>query len=174
MARQICTIAGQVPGTLGFSAGNMKTSSIKFDYMFCCDTHGEHYDWNCPICDDTKSKKVYYDFGAPCRCPGIKDENIILRRLLWLNHGHTGQYGDDGEMQAAIRNEGVPSAGVRQIDQSIGHVALGRFLGMRRSASTWLYNAARLLLSSSPSILQQFSCGWIGDWKKIPKKREFF
>jgi len=25
----------------------------------------------------------------------------ILRELLWLNHGHTGQYGDDGEMQCA-------------------------------------------------------------------------
>jgi len=31
-----------------------------------------------------------------------KDEEIIaLRKLLWLNHGHTGQYGDDGEMQCA-------------------------------------------------------------------------
>jgi len=43
--------------------------------------------------------------------------------------------------------------------------------GMPRSASTWLYNAARLLLSSSPSISQQFSCGWIGDWENIPKKK---
>jgi hypothetical protein len=25
----------------------------------------------------------------------------ILRELLWLNHGHTGLYGDDGEMQCA-------------------------------------------------------------------------
>jgi hypothetical protein len=42
--------------------------------------------------------------------------------------------------------------------------------GMQRSASTWLYNAARLLLTSSPSVAEQFSCGWIGDWKQIPKK----
>ncbi len=27
-----------------------------------------------------------------------KDE-FILRRLLWSMHGHTGQYGDDGELQ---------------------------------------------------------------------------
>ena len=26
-------------------------------------------------------------------------EAMILRRLLWLNHGHKGIYGDDGEMQ---------------------------------------------------------------------------
>ena len=28
------------------------------------------------------------------------DEDImILREMLWRNHGHTGMYGDDGEMQ---------------------------------------------------------------------------
>ena len=31
----------------------------------------------------------------------MSGENIILRRMLWLNHGHSGQYGDDGEMQCA-------------------------------------------------------------------------
>ena len=31
-----------------------------------------------------------------------KDEQIMaLRELLWKNHGHTGQYGDDGEMQCS-------------------------------------------------------------------------
>lgn len=29
----------------------------------------------------------------------ILEENHILRRMLWLNHGHKGMYGDDGEMQ---------------------------------------------------------------------------
>jgi len=30
------------------------------------------------------------------------EENMILRRLLWLYHGHKeGLYGDDGEMQCA-------------------------------------------------------------------------
>jgi hypothetical protein len=31
----------------------------------------------------------------------VQEENKILRELLWLNHGHTGMYGDDGEMQCA-------------------------------------------------------------------------
>lgn len=26
---------------------------------------------------------------------------MILRKLLWLNHGHDNLYGDDGEMQCA-------------------------------------------------------------------------
>lgn len=26
-------------------------------------------------------------------------EILTLRRMLWLNHGHKGMYGDDGEMQ---------------------------------------------------------------------------
>jgi len=30
-----------------------------------------------------------------------KQEAITFRRMLWLNHGHTGMYGDDGEMQCA-------------------------------------------------------------------------
>src|SRR5210317_631864 len=42
--------------------------------------------------------------------------------------------------------------------------------GMQRSASTWLYNAARLVLTSSPSVAEKFSCGWIGDWQQIPKQ----
>ncbi len=29
-------------------------------------------------------------------------ENDILRRLLWLNHGCTHLYGDDGEMQCNV------------------------------------------------------------------------
>jgi len=42
--------------------------------------------------------------------------------------------------------------------------------GMERSASTWLYNAARLLISNSPELALHFSYGWIGDWNQIPKK----
>ena len=43
--------------------------------------------------------------------------------------------------------------------------------GMSRSASTWLYNAARLLVSGSPEQAKEFSCGWVGDLKTLPKKR---
>ena len=40
--------------------------------------------------------------------------------------------------------------------------------GMPRSASTWLFNAARILLSDA--IGEEFSCGWIGDLNRIPQK----
>ena len=30
-----------------------------------------------------------------------EEDAIIFRELLWMNHGHTGMYGDDGEMQCA-------------------------------------------------------------------------
>jgi hypothetical protein len=42
--------------------------------------------------------------------------------------------------------------------------------GMPRSGSTWLYNAARLLIKGSFGSKNNFSCGWIGDWNDIPKK----
>ena len=29
----------------------------------------------------------------------MENENLILRKLVWLNHGCVGLYGDDGEMQ---------------------------------------------------------------------------
>lgn len=34
----------------------------------------------------------------------VRSENQILRRLLWLRHGHeiAALYGDDGEMQCAL------------------------------------------------------------------------
>ncbi len=43
--------------------------------------------------------------------------------------------------------------------------------GMSRSASTWLYNATRLVLCSSDERANDFSCGWVDDLQKIPKKR---
>ena len=32
----------------------------------------------------------------------MTEDERILRELLWLNHGHMGLYGDDGEMQCGI------------------------------------------------------------------------
>lgn len=32
-------------------------------------------------------------------CLNLLDENIAFREALWLRHGHTRFYGDDGEMQ---------------------------------------------------------------------------
>ncbi len=31
----------------------------------------------------------------------LAKEIRILRKILWLSHGHTGMYGDDGEMQCS-------------------------------------------------------------------------
>lgn len=36
------------------------------------------------------------------RIAALEAENEALRRILWLNHGHAGLYGDDGEMQCGI------------------------------------------------------------------------
>jgi hypothetical protein len=40
--------------------------------------------------------------------------------------------------------------------------------GMPRSGSTWLYNAARLLLRAKEG--SRLGCGWIGDWQSMPRK----
>lgn len=40
--------------------------------------------------------------------------------------------------------------------------------GMTRSASTWLYNAARLLVSHS--VDTDISYGWINDFKHLPPR----
>ena len=37
--------------------------------------------------------------GYPQTVTDLAEEILILRRMLWLSHGHTGMYGDDGEMQ---------------------------------------------------------------------------
>jgi hypothetical protein len=43
--------------------------------------------------------------------------------------------------------------------------------GMPRSASTWMYNVLRLLLGAHPDIAGNLGCGWLGDWKTIPKRK---
>jgi hypothetical protein len=43
--------------------------------------------------------------------------------------------------------------------------------GMARSASTWMYNAIRLLLDAHPDIAGNLGCGWLGDWNSIPKRK---
>ncbi|MDT8386623.1 MAG: hypothetical protein RQ736_03870 [Thiogranum sp.] len=42
--------------------------------------------------------------------------------------------------------------------------------GMPRSASTWLYNAIRLVMLKQPNMANKFSSGWIGDLNKLPQK----
>lgn len=54
--------------------------------------------------------------------------------------------------------------------RTLGDSALILAASMPRSASTWLYNVARLLIARLPEAKDQFSCGWVGDWQAIPKK----
>jgi len=37
----------------------------------------------------------------PQRIVALAREIFTLRKMLWLNHGHKGMYGDDGEMQCS-------------------------------------------------------------------------
>ena len=53
-------------------------------------------------------KRYLLEAGHPQRivdlakeCDRLYQENKILRVLSWLNHGHIGLYGDDGEMQCS-------------------------------------------------------------------------
>lgn len=62
---------------------------------------------------------------------------------------------------------------VTHIDDShsLGESALICTVGMPRSASTWIYNATRLILGSVPSIANKLSYGWIGDFDSINKEK---
>ena len=64
------------------------------DGLLCCDRYGEK--WRDFIGDNA----VHALFDE---CLEVKNqltkEILTLRRMLWLNHGHKGMYGDDGEMQ---------------------------------------------------------------------------
>ena len=35
------------------------------------------------------------------RIVALAEEIYKLRKMLWLSHGHTGMYGDDGELQCS-------------------------------------------------------------------------
>src|SRR5262245_15346631 len=41
--------------------------------------------------------------------------------------------------------------------------------GMPRSGSTWLFNAARLLLRQTVAP-DELGSGWVGDWARLPKR----
>jgi hypothetical protein len=53
----------------------------------------------------------------------------------------------------------------------LGNNALVIAAGMPRSASTWLYNAAQLVLSADPEIAGDLSVGWIRDWEHLRDTR---
>ena len=43
--------------------------------------------------------------------------------------------------------------------------------GMPRSGSTWLYNATRLVLLSSPEFKDDLACGWIDDRNNLAESK---
>lgn len=46
-------------------------------------------------------EKYLTEMGHSGDLVAMADEILKLRQMLWQSHGHTGQYGDDGELQCA-------------------------------------------------------------------------
>ena len=48
------------------------------------------------------AKKIYeHNKALEARLKEAEEENLLSRCWMWMNHSHTGMYGDDGEMQCA-------------------------------------------------------------------------
>ncbi len=67
----------------------------------------------CAICGEPmppgEEMFKFHGFSGKCPKPPLPrpikvDENMLLRKLLWLMHGCTALYGDDGEMQCNCGN----------------------------------------------------------------------
>jgi hypothetical protein len=59
----------------------------------------------------------------------MTDEELTLRKLLWIRHGCSGLYGDDGEMQCGqclIDFKREPAADIEARFQQIGMEKLAR------------------------------------------------
>ena len=56
------------------------------------------------------------------------EENLSLRRLLWLYHGHQGLYGDDGEMQCAQCRLDYKRDDIETIEKHFNDLELKRML----------------------------------------------
>ena len=56
------------------------------------------------------------------------EENQILRRLLWLYHGHQGLYGDDGEMQCAECGLDYKRDEIELIEKHFNNIEMKRML----------------------------------------------
>lgn len=44
-------------------------------------------------------EQYLHNSAFPRELRSLAEEVLKLRSILWLNHGHKGMYGDDGEMQ---------------------------------------------------------------------------
>jgi len=56
------------------------------------------------------------------------EENMTLRKLLWLNHGHENLYGDDGEMQCPICMLDFKRDSVAKIEKRFDDIAFQHML----------------------------------------------
>lgn len=56
------------------------------------------------------------------------DENAVLRKLLWLNHGHQELYADDGEMQCPHCLLDFKRDPIERIQKRFGDMAFERML----------------------------------------------
>jgi hypothetical protein len=56
----------------------------------------------------------------------MKEENKILRKLLWLNHGHMELYGDDGEMQCSRCMLDFKRDSISKIEKVFTEIALNK------------------------------------------------
>ena len=68
------------------------------------DTEYGSTEYQCELCKNEFS--IWLDMFRQDASPQdnnlVKSDEMALREFLWLNHGHTGQYGDDGEMQCQM------------------------------------------------------------------------
>ena len=74
-------------------------SQERSNYIRCC---------TCPACEEEGVRLTEIRHGGGGMMSEAKNDRCIvaleagltvMRRLLWLHHGHVGLYGDDGEMQ---------------------------------------------------------------------------
>lgn len=60
------------------------------------------------------------------RVAALTDENLELRRQLWMMHGHTGPalYGDDGKLQCKVCNLDFATDHIERICSVLDHARL--------------------------------------------------
>lgn len=76
---------------------------------------------------DTSEVVFGLAFGILKERNEVNDENRRLRKLLWASHGHTGLYGDDGEMQCAkcmldYKSDSIETLETKRWDRAVKHM----------------------------------------------------
>ena len=81
----------------------MKTVAGKdlFDLLETCDTEKAELEGRLKAEQESVNELSLHCQELEGRLREAEEDAAILRKLLWMNHGHTGIYGDDGEMQCS-------------------------------------------------------------------------